>query len=306
MSDQFEDVVSFPSPEGRHLYHSLVGLDEFKARLEKEAEVLLRPDLLETWSKNHHKERLPALDLLEKRPHLFVFAGDVGTGKTALASSFGDQLARKTKTDVELFVLSLKTRGNGVVGQMTTLISDAFADLRKRFGGNSGKKATKAGILLIDEADSMAQSREMAQMHHEDRAGVNALIRGVDDISKASLPCLIVMCTNRVDAIDPAVKRRAAAIFEFSRPNKAARLALLQQYLGPCGLSEKELETIAAKMGGAKDADIPYTFSDITQRFIPSLVLSAYPAEAITMEKCLRTLSDVIATPPFKSASGAG
>ena len=33
-----------------------------------------------------------------------------------------------------------------------------------------------AVILLVDEADALAQSREAAQMHHEDRAGVNAFL----------------------------------------------------------------------------------------------------------------------------------
>ena len=49
----------------------------------------------------------------------------------------------------------------------------------------------------------MAQSRELGQMHHEDRAGVNALIRGVD---------YLVMCTNRLEALDHAVPIRRRKI----------------------------------------------------------------------------------------------
>src|SRR5258708_8208659 len=82
------------------------------------------------------------------------------------------------------------------------------------------KKPTASAILLIDEADSLAQSREMAQMHHEDRAGVNALIRGIDDVANAKLACLVLMCTNRLGALDPAIRRRAAALFEFARPSQ--------------------------------------------------------------------------------------
>lgn len=300
MSDLFEEVVSLPSAEARAAYASLVGLDDFKERLEKEAEVLLRPDLLEAWSETHHKGRLPALDLLEQRPHLFIFAGDVGTGKTALATSFGDQLARSTRTDVELFILSIRARGTGIVGQMTGLISDAFAQLKDRFSSQAGKKASRAGILLIDEADSLAQSREMTQMHHEDRAGVNALIRGIDDISKARLPCLTVMCTNRVDALDPAIKRRAAAIFEFTRPSPEARVKMLGDYLSASGLTKKEIETLAERMGAPAEKDVPFTFSDITQRFLPALVLAAYPKESITLEKALTVLAHLRATPAFR------
>ena len=77
-------------------------------------------------------------------------------------------------------------------------------------------------VLVIDEADALAQSREMAQMHHEDRAGVNALIRGIDELAGRRLPIAVVLCTNRPDAIDPAVRRRAAEIFRFERPDGAA------------------------------------------------------------------------------------
>jgi AAA+ superfamily predicted ATPase len=66
-----------------------------------------------------------------------------------------------------------------------------------------------AVILLVDEADALAQSREAAQMRHEDRAGVNAFIRGVDRIGNG-LPAAVIMCTNRLSALDPAVRRRAA------------------------------------------------------------------------------------------------
>jgi hypothetical protein len=63
---------------------------------------------------------------------------------------------------------------------MTQLISAAFdctiEEATKLKG--SGGRSRGAVILLIDEADALAQSREFAQMHHEDRAGVNAFIRG--------------------------------------------------------------------------------------------------------------------------------
>jgi ATPase family associated with various cellular activities (AAA) len=106
---------------------------------------------------------------------------------------------------VTLYALSLNARGTGAVGEMTSLMSAAFSGVKlaaKRAAGRGGKH--NSGItLLIDEADVLAQSRELGQMHHEDRAGVNALIRGVDDL---------VMCTNRLEALDPAVPIRRRKI----------------------------------------------------------------------------------------------
>lgn len=65
-------------------------------------------------------------------------------------------------------------------------------------------------ILLVDEADALAQSRESDQMCHEDRAGVNAFIRDIDRFANGGLPAVVLMRTNRLNALDPAVRRRAA------------------------------------------------------------------------------------------------
>jgi AAA+ superfamily predicted ATPase len=300
-NDLFEVVKAFPDSDALERYGNLVGLDAIKERLEKEAEIMLRPDLLGKWSSDKHGAKLPALETLQRRPPLFVFAGDVGTGKTELSMTFGDKFARANDIKVELYCLSLRTRGSGAVGEMTRLISDAFRHLRTtvhRIPTNN-KKPTSATILLIDEADSLAQSREMAQMHHEDRAGVNALIRGVDEIAAARLSCLIVMCTNRLNALDPAVRRRAAAVFQFTRPSQKLRVHLLESNLAGANLSKTDLEAIAEHLGTSKAREYGCTFSDITHRYIPSLILAAYPHEKITRNLALGVASDMLPTPPF-------
>ena len=302
-ADLFETVLTFPDSEMQARYAALCGLDDVKAHLAKEAETLLRPDLLEKWSKEKHGTHLPAIDLLRRRPPLIVFAGDVGTGKTELATTFSDPLAREMNLEVELFNLSLRARGSGAVGEMTKLISDAFSQLRTACPkyAPAGKKPGGAAILLIDEADALAQSREMAQMHHEDRAGVNALIRGIDDLANAKLPVLVIMCTNRLSALDPAVRRRAAAVFEFKRPSLPLRKKLFTEQLAGAGLGVDVITELAEKSGETKSRDYGFTFSDITQRLIPAIVLAAYPDEKITRELALRVAASVQPTPPFKS-----
>ncbi|SRR5260370_30262334 len=116
---------------------------------------------------------------------------------------------------------------------MTTLLTRAFERVSKDFARARGTdgRAAAMGVLLVDEADALARSRELAQMHHEDRAGVNALLRGIDGIRSDRLPVLTILCTNRLDAIDPAVQRRAAAVEMFERPGQAQRAALLTHLL---------------------------------------------------------------------------
>lgn len=90
----FEEVKEFPDNDARRRFAALVGLDRAKQRLLKEAQLLLDQDALAAWSKKHHGCQLPLVATFRDRPGLFLFAGDVGTGKTALAESFGDAGAR--------------------------------------------------------------------------------------------------------------------------------------------------------------------------------------------------------------------
>lgn len=301
ITDLFESIHSFPDPDTLERYQRLVGLDEVKERLEREAEAMLRADLLDEWSKKFHGQRIPALEAFERRPPLFIFAGDVGTGKTELAMTFGDRIARETRIEVEMYSLSLRSRGSGAVGEMTKLVSEAFRVIKEKCPKRptSGKKPSGAMLLVIDEADSLAQSRELAQMHHEDRAGVNALIRGIDELATSKLPVLTVMCTNRLSALDPAVRRRAAAVFEFTRPGLELRVKLLEQSFAGTSMSSKEIAKLADELGPTKPRDYGFTFSDITQRFVPSVVLAAYPKTPITFDIAATVLKKTLPTPPF-------
>jgi SpoVK/Ycf46/Vps4 family AAA+-type ATPase len=226
-------------------------------------------------------------------------AGDVGTGKTALAESVGDSVARDSNARVILYRMSLSSRGSGLVGEMTKLVSGAFAEVATAATKTKGAgKHRGAHILLIDEADALAQTRESTQMHHEDRAGVNALIRGIDEFSSKRLPAAVVMCTNRLNAIDPAVRRRAAEILEFLRPGDEQRRLILTSALSPIGFTESQIDRLVAATSAASQPP-GFTYSDLTQRLLPGLVLDAYPNKPITFERALEMAIKMKPTPQF-------
>lgn len=308
-SGVFDDVRTFPDPGAGRTFAGLVGLDEAKGRLLKEAQLMLNPAALDEWARTFHVERPAIVERLKDRPPLFLFAGDVGTGKTALAESFGDPVARELGVPVTLYCLSLSARGNGAVGQMTALIASAFDEVRAtaRDSIGSGGDVQQAVVLLVDEADALAQSREAAQMHHEDRAGVNAVIRGIDALAQERLPVLVVMCTNRLDAIDPAVRRRAAATFSFVRPNEAQRRVVLQGGLKELGLTDSEIAKLVEITGPNGSTECGFTFSDLTQRLLPAIVLDAFPSAAVTAESALAVAATIRPTPPFRvDVAGSG
>lgn len=300
----FEDVFEFPDPIVQKRFDQLVGLDNVKHRLLKESRILLNPKLLEEWSEKNHKKIIPLIHGFQNRTPLFIFAGDVGTGKTSLAESFGTVVAREEKIGVTLYRLSLSARGTGAVGEMTRLLSNAFQEISAAAteGVSKEGRTTSAVILVIDEADAIAQSRELDQMHHEDRAGVNALIRGIDSLATEHLPVLVIMCTNRLDSLDPAVRRRAAATFQFSRPNDEQREKILTDSLADTGITEEEIQELVKLTGQQAGADYGFTYSDIVQRFLPALLLEAFPDSPVTYENALAIVKEMRPTPPFKES----
>lgn len=304
----FERPIVYPDVESQERLARLVGLDEQKTRLTKLLAFLVNPNGLQVWAQKHQPEAEALIDSVLRRPPLVVLAGDVGSGKTELAESIGDAVARQERIDITLLPLSLSTRGEGRVGEMTQLLSAAFEftlDEAAKRKSSSGR-ARGAVILLVDEADALAQSREASQMHHEDRAGVNAFIRGIDRIANARVPAAVIMCTNRLDALDPAVRRRAADILSFSRPNEEQRTFILTARLEPIGVARRHIDALVEATGPVRGGrKHGFTFSDLLQRLLPTFVLDAYPSRPIDGARAVEIARSMQPTPPFREESGA-
>jgi SpoVK/Ycf46/Vps4 family AAA+-type ATPase len=299
----FAGTEEFPNLDAQARLAALVGLDETIDRLVAEAVVLLDPARADTWSSQVHGQVIPAVGALRDRTPMFIFAGDVGTGKTEAAEVLGQAIARAARAAVTLYPLSLTARGRGAVGEMTTLLTRAFERVTKDFARarRPDGRAAAMGVLLIDEADALAQSRELAQMHHEDRAGVNALLRGIDGMRTSRLPVLTILCTNRLNAIDPAVQRRAAAIQVFERPSLEQRAALLTRLLEGTKLQPSDIDDLARATGDALGRGYGYTYSDLRQRLVPEITLTAYRQSiAIDMAVAREVLARTSPTRPFR------
>ncbi len=303
IDDVFGKRILLPDSRADERLARLIGVDRYVERLSKMLEMLLFPNHMEQWRKKFHPKAQTIFSYAENRHPLILIAGDVGTGKTELSETIGSKVARNSKLEITLFPMSLATRGSGLVGEMTKLISSAFNHIEqecKKIAKTKDGSYKSGVILLIDEADALAQSREDGQMHHEDRAGVNALIRGIDLLNRNQLPVAVIMCTNRLDAIDPAVTRRAAETFIFERPSEQNRLAILKPALSELGFRQDQIDQIVVITGAAKGRDYGFTFSDITHRLFHAIIMTAYPDKTISFEDVLSVAMGIKPTPPFQ------
>ena len=277
--DTFDAERALPSSELEGIAKTLVGFEGHYEALKNQLMMVLMPDRVDEWSKKHHKQIIPLCKVIQQRYPLFIFSGDVGTGKTVTAECAADRLTREMSKEGFLLKLSTRVRGRGLHGEMSQLIQDAFEKLKNQ----AGKK--RLAFLLIDEADSIASLRSIEQMHQEEKAAVNTLIQKIDEIRQVGGRAVVFMCTNRANVIDQAVIRRAALHIEFFRPNKEECLELLTHDLQGIGLTSEELSELASLTSGeGQHEDNGYSFSDFRLRFLPEALARAFPNRALTFD----------------------
>lgn len=278
-STVFEAQTVLPDSYLTQQADRLLGFESRYERIHKQLQLMLRADDLERWSKKHHGKKLAVVNLLVEQYPLAIFYGDVGTGKTANAEAIANRLARDARIeDASLFKLSNKVRGTGKVGEMGSLIADAFAEITKAIGTGKGR-----AFLLIDEGDSLGASRSQEHSHHEDKVGVNTLIQAIDNLRKHGGRIFAILCTNRLAALDAAVVRRAAIVEEFTRPSDMERQELFAKDLADMEISATEIGRLV-KATGAKDDKPTWTYSDIRTRLYPAAVSLAFPDSPLKIE----------------------
>ena len=99
----FGAVEEFPNDSAQERFDGLVGIDSIKRQVAAEAHALLDPGIVEAWSTRAHRAVIPAVRDVTSRTALVVLGGDVGTGKTELAETVGDRIARDLGKKVTLF-----------------------------------------------------------------------------------------------------------------------------------------------------------------------------------------------------------
>ena len=278
-SELFELELELPNNRLGDIARTLIGFEDRYERVRKDMHILSNPEEVKNWSKTHYATVLPICEVIADRYPLMIFEGDVGTGKTATAECSSDRLARQLKKPAMLFKMSTRVRGSGKVGQMSSLINQAFGIV----ASEAGKR--KCAFLIVDEADSLTAARDGQQSHHEDKVAVNTIIQKVDDVRRFGGRILVFLCTNRFSTLDSAVLRRAARIETFHRPSGEEREKLIRMDCEGMGLSEKQvLELVSLTGPDATVGRVGFTYSDLRTRWLPEALGYAFPGRKLTPE----------------------
>jgi len=287
----FDSETALPDEQLARKEKTLLGFDARYGRIRDQLRLLLSIGELHAWNQKHHGGKLALCDLVADQYPFIIFHGDVGTGKTATAECVANRLVMEAKVDDSvLFKLSNRVRGSGKVGEMGTLIAEAFQKVVQAAG--KGRRA----ILIIDEGDSLAAARSQDHSHHEDKVAVNTLIQGIDDLRRFGGRVVVVLCTNRVTVLDPALQRRAAMIEEFKRPSSEERRQLFALDLAAINPTKTQLTSLVA----ATDAHngLPaWTYSDIRTRLYPAALAQAFPASPLNWDHLLAVADSMKPSP---------
>lgn len=257
---------------------TLLGFEARHERVRDQLNLLLHADQLDAWSNAKHGFTLPITERVADQYPLIVFHGDVGTGKTAIAECIANRILTDSRSeDSMIFRLSNRVRGSGLVGEMGTLLAEAFERVAKAIGKN------RRAVLIIDEGDSIAASRAQDHSHHEDKVAVNTLIQSIDDMRRLGGRVAVIMCTNRLSALDPALLRRAAIVEKFERPSDMERRQLLEMDLEGLNLSTVQIAELV-EISAPREDKPGWTFSDFRTRFYPRAVARVFPDNALSFE----------------------
>jgi len=205
-------------------------------------------------------------------PKGVILHGPPGTGKTLLAKAVANE------SEANFILLNGPEIMSKFYGESEKKIRTIFEDAEKN----------APSIIFIDEIDAIAPKREDVQGEVERRV-VSQLLTMMDGL-KSRGRVVVIGATNRVNSIDPALRRpgRFDREIEISVPDKNARLNILKIHTRNMPLRKIDLKGLAAKTHGFVGADLSALTKEaamnVLRKVLPELKLEddeAIPPEVL-------------------------
>lgn len=186
--------------EERTSFKDIGGQEKAKKEIQNLSFALSNPDLYRHWG--------------TKPPKGILLFGPPGTGKTLMAKA----LANETKASFHTVKIAEMT--SKWYGDSEKRMQNIFDTARKNI----------PSIIFFDELDAIASERDFS--HEATGRMVSTMLENLDGINSAS-GIIVIASTNRLDAIDPAIKRpgRIDRLIEVPLPDDEGRAHILGIHL---------------------------------------------------------------------------
>src|SRR4051812_26839537 len=249
-------------------YEDIGGLGDAVSRVREMIELPLR-----------HPELFKRLGV--EAPKGVLLHGPPGTGKTLLAKAVANE------TNSSFYTIGGPEIMSKYYGESEEKLRNIFEQAEKN----------APSIIFIDEIDSIAPKREEVSGEVERRI-VAQLLSAMDGMTSRG-KVVVIAATNRVDAIDPALRRpgRFDREIEIGVPNRDGRLEVLQIHTRGMPLDKDvNLEKLADISHGFVGADLQALAKEAAmralRRVLPDMDLSSQSIPLETLRKIIVKMSD--------------
>ena len=249
-------------------YEDIGGLGDAVARVREMIELPLR-----------HPELFKRLGV--EAPKGVLLHGPPGTGKTLLAKAVANE------TNSNFFTIGGPEIMSKYHGESEERLRNVFQEAEKN----------APSIIFIDEIDSIAPKREEVTGEVERR--IVAQLLSVMDGMKSRGKVVVIAATNRVDSIDPALRRpgRFDREIEIGVPNRDGRLEVLEIHTRGMPLDKDvDLQRLADISHGFVGADLQALAKEAAmralRRVLPEINLSGESVSVDILRKIIVRMQD--------------
>jgi transitional endoplasmic reticulum ATPase len=249
-------------------YEDIGGLGDAVGRVREMIELPLR-----------HPELFKRLGV--EAPKGVLLHGPPGTGKTLLAKAVANE------TNANFYTIGGPEIMSKYYGESEEKLRNVFQEAEKN----------APSIIFIDEIDSIAPKREEVSGEVERRV-VAQLLSLMDGMSTRG-KVVVIGATNRINAVDPALRRpgRFDREIEIGVPDRNGRLEILQIHTRGMPLAKDvNLEKLADISHGFVGADLQALAKEAAlralRRVLPEIDLSSESIPVETLKKIIVTMQD--------------
>jgi transitional endoplasmic reticulum ATPase len=269
VSEESSKAVQITKGENASItYEDIGGLGDAVERVREMIELPLR-----------HPELFKRLGV--EAPKGVLLHGPPGTGKTLLAKAVANE------TNSNFYTIGGPEIMSKYHGESEERLRNVFEQAEKN----------APSIIFIDEIDSIAPKREEVTGEVERRI-VAQLLSAMDGMTSRG-KVVVIAATNRVDAIDPALRRpgRFDREIEIGVPNRDGRLEVLQIHTRGMPIDKDvNLEKLADISHGFVGADLQALAKEAAmralRRVLPDINLSSGSIPVDTLRKIIVRMQD--------------